>query len=164
MADATYQPKVYHDVGGDRLNVVSGGQLNIESGSSVGVATPLECAAGGYLADVMQTLTTTQTATNALGYGHSNLTGSTTGPTYTLAAPAYAGVLKTLSLAGSTAVTSRVKLNTNTTGVSVGTSGANQITLASSALWGATLRSISTTAWRVVGTFNGSLGLGNKTT
>lgn len=35
MADATYQPKVYRDSSGDRLNVVSGGTLSIEAGATL---------------------------------------------------------------------------------------------------------------------------------
>lgn len=34
MADATYQPKVYRDSGGDRWNAVSGATVNIESGAT----------------------------------------------------------------------------------------------------------------------------------
>lgn len=35
MADATYQPKVYRDNGGDRQVIKSGGELNAESGATV---------------------------------------------------------------------------------------------------------------------------------
>ena len=38
MADTTYRPKVYRDLGGDRLNVVSGGALNVEAGSTNSIA------------------------------------------------------------------------------------------------------------------------------
>lgn len=35
MADATYQPKVYHKHGGDELVVASGGVLNVETGGII---------------------------------------------------------------------------------------------------------------------------------
>src|SRR3990167_3337583 len=35
MADATYQPKVYRDAGGDRITIAEGGELRIE-GAVVG--------------------------------------------------------------------------------------------------------------------------------
>jgi len=39
MADATYQPKVYHKRGGDELVIASGGTLTVESGGTLAVAS-----------------------------------------------------------------------------------------------------------------------------
>jgi hypothetical protein len=35
MADATYQPKVYREQGGDKLVVKSGGEIKVETGGKV---------------------------------------------------------------------------------------------------------------------------------
>lgn len=37
MADSTYQPKVYHQLGGDRQVVASGGSLDVESGGELDI-------------------------------------------------------------------------------------------------------------------------------
>lgn len=180
MADATYQPKVYRDSGGDRWNCVSGGQINIESGSSFVVATDLEIAsggslsiqsggsvsvsAGGQLKVPIQTLTSTQTATNATNFGLTVLSATTTGPTYTLAAPVV-GLTKYLSITHtSSGATHRAVLRSNTTGVSFDTTGGNEITFATSALRGATLVAQTTAAWRIVGTYSGASLAAPRTT
>lgn len=173
MADATYQPKVYREQGGDELVVTSSGVLTLEgtltvaSGGSVAVASggsiaaasgaSVTFAAGAYITEPVQTLTSTQTATNVTNYGLTLLTGTTTGPTYTLAAPSAAGMTKYLSLThSSSGATHRCALNSNSTGVSFDTTGGNQITFATSALRGVTLKSASTTSWRIVGVYSGA--------
>lgn len=35
MADATYEPKVYREQGGDTFVVASGGEINVESGGTI---------------------------------------------------------------------------------------------------------------------------------
>ena len=207
MADATYQPKVYRDDQGNRLNVVSGGKLSIESGSSFAVATDLEVASGGsvnlasgssmtfasgsglvlssgssvsvataleiasggsvqvasggylsiasgaYQSVPYQTLGTSQTATAVVAYGVSLLTGTTTGPTYTLTAPAGAGQLKEIHLnPTSSGVTHRAVIYAGTTGATFNhqSGSGNQVTLATSTHDYVRLISTSATAWRVL--------------
>ena len=40
MTDATYQPKVYRDKGGDRMVVASGGEILVEAGGQISAITP----------------------------------------------------------------------------------------------------------------------------
>lgn len=158
MPDATYQPKVYRKQGGDELVVASGGAITLESGGS------LTYQAGAYPVIPIQTLGTSQTATNITNFGLTRLTGTTTGPTYTLAAPV-AGVTKYLHLnATSSGVTHRAIVNANTTGVSFDTTGGNQITLATSALRGVTLVGYTTAAWKIVGVQSGASIAAARTT
>lgn len=141
-----------------QIDIESGGALNIESGGSLAVAS------GGYWTVPIQTLTSTQTATNVTNFGLTVLTGTTTGPTYTLAAPV-AGVTKFLSMTSSSSgATHRAVVNSNTTGVSFDTTGGNQITLATSALRGITLVAQSTTKWRIAGVYSGASIAAPRTT
>lgn len=39
MADPTYQPKVYHEQGGDRVVAASGGSIDVESGGEIDIET-----------------------------------------------------------------------------------------------------------------------------
>ena len=175
MADATYQPKVYKNSGGNNLvvassgtiTVESGGIVNVESGGSIALASggTLTYASGAYQAVPYQTLGTSQTATPVTNYGLTALTGTTTGPTYSLAAPTAAGMMKYLALtATSSGVTNRANVASASTGVSIDTTGGNQITFATSALRGVTLVSASATAWRIVGTYSGASIASPKTT
>lgn len=151
MADATYQPKVYRDSGGDRFNVVSGGQLNIESGSSFTCATPLEFSAAYYKLPVQTAATS---ATTIVAYGHTLVTGTTVGPTYLISNP-LTGVPKYISLAAtSSGVTHRCIIAPASTAVSIDTTGQNQITLATSAARGVTLIGLSTARWACVGVYS----------
>lgn len=132
------------------LDVLSGGHQDFESGSYQAFAS------GAYQTFPVQTLTSTQTATNVTNFGCSILTGTTTGPTYTLAAPV-AGVTKFLSMTSSSSgATHRCILKSNSTGVSFDTTGGNQVTFATSALRGMTLFGASTTSWRISGVYSGA--------
>lgn len=168
----SYNAKVYRKQGGDELVVASGGKLTLESGSSFTLASDLELAsgskvsyaAGSYFQVPIQTLTSTQTATNITNFGLSVLTGTTTGPTYTLAAPVV-GLTKYLSLThSSSGATHRAVVNSNTTGVSFDTTGGNQLTFATSALRGISLVAQTTAKWRIVGTYSGASLAAPKTT
>ena len=162
MADATYQPKVYHDNQGDRLNIISGGQLNIESGSSFAVAGVLEIATGGSMTMPVQTLTTS--GTEVTNFGVSLLTGTTASIAYAMAAPV-AGLTKHLVLnPSSSGVTHRCTVYTGSTGVSLNSTGANTLTLSTSALTAVSLVGLSATAWRVSGSVGAYAGFSNKST
>jgi hypothetical protein len=95
-----YQPAVYKEPGGNTLVVASSGTVTVASGGVVALASgaALTVAAGSYATMPYQSLSSTQTATAINTYGVTLLTGTTTGPTYTLAAPPAAGVRKTLVL------------------------------------------------------------------
>ena len=60
MPDATYVPKVYHQIGGDRLVIVSGGSLDVESGGE------LDIESGGSLKMAGTALTPTAAEFNRL--------------------------------------------------------------------------------------------------
>lgn len=154
------------------LEVLSGGVIDIQAGSSFSCATDIEMqsgasivyAAGSAFKVPIQTLTSTQTGTNITNFGLSVLTGTTTGPTYTLAAPVV-GVQKYLSLThSSSGATHRAVVNSNTTGVSFDTTGGNQLTFATSALRGISLVAQTTAKWRIVGVYSGASLAGQKTT
>lgn len=154
------------------LEVLSGGVIDIQSGSSFSCATDIEMqsgasvvyGSGSALKYPIQTLTSTQTATNVTNFGLTVLTGTTTGPTYTLAAPVV-GVPKFISLThSSSGATHRAVLNSNTTGVSFDTTGGNQLTFATSALRGISLVAQTTAKWRIVGVYSGASLAGQKTT
>lgn len=168
----SYNAKVYRKQGGDELVVASGGKLTLESGSSFTLASDLELASGAIISFAsgaafkvpIQTLTSTQTATNVTNFGLSILNGTTTGPTYTIAAPVV-GYVKYISLnATSSGVTHRAIVNANTTGVSFDTTGGNQLTFATSALRGVTLVAQTTAKWRVTGVYSGASIGGARTT
>lgn len=149
MPDATYQPKVYRKHGGAELVVASSGTLTVESGGIVNYQS------GGYARLPVQSLGSSQVATTVVNYGLSVLTGTTTGPTYSLAAPVV-GLFKAISLsATSSGATHRAVLNANSTGVSFDTTGGNQLTFATSALRGVSLVAETTAKWRIVGVYSG---------
>jgi len=148
----TYQPKTYRKQGGDELVVASSGKITVESGGQIDIES------GGYLAKPIQTLTTTQTATAVTNYGVSYLSASTTGPTYTLAAPV-AGTVKSIVLnPSSSGATHRCVVNTNSTDTSVNMEGHCAITLATSALQSVTLLGITSSAWRVASVYTTTMG------
>jgi len=137
----TYQPKVYRLQGGNVFKVVT----------------------GGYIQEYVETISTSADVLTSAG--HSNVAGTTAGPTYLISNP-ITGVRKSISLnASSSGATHRAIIACASTGVSFDTTGQNQITLATSAIRGVSLMGASTTAWRVVGTYvNTMLGLGNVST
>lgn len=137
----TYQPKIYKKPGGNVMTIVS----------------------GGYIENYVETISTSATALTAAGL--SLVAGTTVGPTYLIANP-LTGVMKYISLnASSSGATHRAIIAPASTGVSFDTTGANQITLSTSAIRGVTLMGASTSSWRTVGVYvNTALGLGNVTT
>lgn len=148
-----YQPNIYRKQGADELVVASGGSITVESGGSQTLP--------------VQTLAKTQTGTDVTNFGISEVAGSSTAPTYTLAAPT-AGTVKHIaltqdtSIAGTTGYTAVVQ--TNSTGVSLASSGPNQITLGTSTVHNIALVGISTTKWRVCGGQSAVSGLGTQST
>lgn len=176
----TYSVPVRREQGGKKLvvgssgeiEVLSGGVIDIQSGSSFSCATNIEMQSGASIVYAsgsgatlpVQTLTSTQTATNITNFGLTVLTGTTTGPTYTLAAPVV-GIQKYLSLThSSSGATHRCNVNSNTTGVSFDTTGGNQLVFATSATRGVSLVAQTTAKWRIVGVYTGaSLGLPRTT-
>lgn len=184
----SYQPAVYRRQGGNEIvvdssgfgraagtvtvksaghiDLESGGEINVASGGHVDIASGgyVDYASGGYAKVPIQTLTSTQTGTQAINFGLTVLTGTTTGPTYTLAAPVV-GVQKSFSMTSSSSgATHRAVILANTTGVSFDTTGGNQITLATSALRGISLVAQTTAKWRVVGVYSGaSIGVPRTT-
>lgn len=168
----SYQPAIYRAQGGAELvldssgfgrgagtlTVKSGGTVNLESGAA------LNLASGSALASPVQALGSSQTATTVTNFGLTVLTGTTTGPTFTMAAPVV-GYRKSLSLShSSSGATHRAVVRSNSTGVSFDTTGGNQVTLATSALRGITLEAQSTTKWRIVGVYSGASLAAPRTT
>lgn len=160
----TYSAKVYRKHGGAEMVVASGGAITVESGGSVAISGTLSVASGAYITAPVQTLTSTQTATNVTNYGLTVLTGTSTSPTYTLAAPVV-GIPKQISLsASSSAAAAGCKLNSNTTGVSFDTTGGNQLTFTTTSLKGITLVAQSTSKWRITGAYSLAASLGGVRT
>ena len=117
--DATYASgSNYREQGNARdviqgeLDIVSGGALNLEAGAVLTVP--------------VQTLGTSQVATNITNCGLTTITASTTAPTYTLDAPV-AGVQKTIACTANTSSGTAV-INTNAVGVTLSTSNDNAMT------------------------------------
>lgn len=180
VATQSGQCAIYKAQGGNRLvvdssgelDVLSGGKIDVESGGEINLSGALDIesggtvnfASGGYWTVPVQTLTTTQTATNITNFGFTLLTATTTGPTFTLAAPV-AGVTKFIALsASSSGATHRAVINSNTTGVSFGSTGGNQITLATSAAMGVTLVAQDTTNWWITGSWSNVPAIASKST
>lgn len=155
---AGYHRGVYRAQGGDELVVASSGAITVQSGGIVNYQ------AGGYFKYPVQSLGSSQTATTVTNFGLTVLTGTTTGPTFTMAAPVV-GLDKQISLShSSSGATHRAVLRSNSTGVSFDTTGGNQLTFATSALRGASLIAETTAKWRIVGVYSGaSLGVPRTT-
>lgn len=162
----SYNSAIYRTQGGKELVVTSSGDITVQSGGAITLQSgaSLVYNSGAYDTVPIQTLTSTQTATNAVNSGLTVLTGTTTGPTYTLAAPVV-GVRKFVSLThSSSGATHRAVLNSNSTGVSFDTTGGNQLTFATSALRGISLVAQTTAKWRIVGTYSGASLAAPRTT
>lgn len=72
MADTSYGPKVYHQQGGDRQVVASGGSLDVESGGEIDIES------GGALKIAGSAVTATATQINKLvGAGATVASGTT---------------------------------------------------------------------------------------
>jgi hypothetical protein len=160
----SYNAKIYRKQGGNEMVVASGGTLTVESGGAVAISGTISIASGGSIAGPVQTLSSTQTATNVTNYGLSVLTGTSTSPTYTLAAPVV-GVPKHISLsASSSAAAAGCKLNSNTTGVSFDTTGGNQLTFTTTSLKGVVLVAQSTSKWRIASAYHSAASYGGVRT
>lgn len=162
----SYNSAIYRKQGGKELVVASSGDITVESGGEITLQSGAiqTFQSGGYFKYPVQTLTSTQTGTNAINFGLTVLTGTTTGPTYTLAAPV-AGVPKQFSMTSSSSgATHRAVIRSNSTGVSFDTTGGNQVTLATSALRGISLVGASTVSWRIVGVYSGASLAAPRTT
>lgn len=173
----TYQPAVYREQGGDKLIAKTSGEvefqtgsaLDIQSGSSFTMDAAMEVgsggavdiesggkvtiASGGYVTVPYQTLGSSQTATEIFHYGASLLTGTTTGPVYTLATPIAAGQIKDVILnPTSSGATHRAVIYAGTTSATIvhQSGSGNQVTLNTSAQDHIRLISTNTSSWRVM--------------
>ena len=178
----TYQPKVYRKQGGAEQVVASGGKLNLESGSTMTLAGnasvsgtmavpsggavtvasggSVTFASGSSLVHAVSTVATSATTITADGF--SLVTGTTAGPTFLIANPKV-GVMKYIHLTStSSGATHRAIIAPASTAVSFDTTGANLITLATSALRGVSLIGETTAKYKVIGTHVvDTAGLGN---
>lgn len=143
----SYQPKIYRKQGAADLVVASGGTITVESGGSL----TLEEGATAYETGE----TVASTATSLAAVGCSFVTGTTTGPVYTLGAPTVVGQAKEICLTPtSSGATHRAVIYSGSTGRSFGAIDVgNQLTLATSAAHAVRLRAASTTNWRIIGFF-----------
>jgi len=148
MADATYQPKVYRDDGGNRINVISGGTLSVESGAT--------CALAGVVRHSLVNTTVTVTAA-AISAGGMTTISATSGSTATfhLAGPTAAGIVTYLvSDGGSTNVT----VSTTGAGATIGSAG-TKITFLKGTYGSATLVASATDQWEVVGSIGANVAI-----
>lgn len=179
MADASYTPKIYKAQGGAELVVTSSGTLTLEgrmdlssgssmtvaSGAAIGIASgaSIGIASGGYLSMPVQTVSSS--GTTITNYGVSVVTGTTVGPTYLISNPLTGGVKMICISASSSAATSTAIIAAASTGVSFGSTGANNITLYGAGARAVTLVGISTAAYRIVGVYSTTMGIqGNVST
>ncbi len=166
--DVTYQPSNYEEQGGARtviggeLDVVSGGQIDIESGGSINLASgaALNIASGASLGFAVQSLGTSQVATNVIANGLTTVTASTTAPNYTLDAPVV-GETKHLACTANTS-SGTCTFSSNSTGVSFTSSGDNLLTMNSLADR-VTLIAATTLAWIITSNV-GSVSSGTQST
>ncbi len=150
--DATYAGQSnYQEQGGGRT--VIGGELDVVSGGRIDIED------GGSITQPVQTLGSSQVATNVTNFGLTTITATTTGPTYTVAAPV-AGVTKIIACTANTSSGTAV-INSNSTGVSFTTSGDNEITM-NSIKDRVILVAASTTSW-IISSMMGSTDAGITT-
>ena len=171
----TYQPAIYRKHGAAELVVASGGDITVESGGDVVVQSggdieiesggdivvesggTIEMQSGSLLRVPYQALGSSQTATAITQSGVTRVTGTTTGPAYTLATPTAAGIWKEIVLnPTSSGATHRCTVFSGSTGLAFGhpTGGTgNTITLNTSAQNSVTLVSLGTSAWHVLRAF-----------
>ena len=188
-----YQPSNYREHGGAKqiltssgrgfaqgeLEAQTGSAVDIQSGSSFSMATDMEVKSGGlisvesggklvfesggYSTIAVQTLGSSQVATNITASGYTGITSTTTGPTYTLAGPTTPGMEKYIILetvAGSSPGTAIV--NSNTTSVSFSAGGETALTF-NAEDDAVHLVAKTTLAWRIVCN-TGSVSLGAAAT
>ena len=150
MADATYQPKVYRDDGGNRINVISGGTLSVESGAT--------CALAGVVRHSLIQTAVTATA-SAINAGGLTIMATTAGvqPTFALAKPGAAGVV--VYLVGSAAGSTLMTVSTTASGATVGTTG-TAITFGKNTYGSATLVASATGQWELTGSYGANVAIG----
>lgn len=132
---------IYKTHGGNRLVVDSSGEIDVISGGKI------DFESGGYFSLPVQSLLVANVATSITNFGVTTIAASTTGPTYTLAAPV-AGAIKIIAVTSNTS-SGTASVNTNSTGVSVSSSGDNQLQF-NSITDRVTLVAQSTSAWLIV--------------
>jgi len=144
----SYNADIYREQGGKKLVVGSSGEIEIRSSGFVDVQDGgyIAYAAGAAFVQSLVELGTSQVATNVTGFGATTIVASTTAPAYTVAAPERAGQMCWVNVVQNTSSGTAV-LQTSSTGVSISSTGANQITF--NALEGVALIAKSTTGWRV---------------
>lgn len=143
-ADTTYASGSNYRDQGNALDVI-GGELRV--------------ADDGVLTVAVQTLGTSEVATNITNAGLTTITASTTAPDYTLAAPV-AGTQKIIACTANTSSGTAV-ISTNSTGVSLTSSGDNNVTF-NSIKDRLMLIGSSTTAW-IITSMMGSTDAGLTT-
>jgi hypothetical protein len=129
---------------------LQGGEELVVASTTAGGTNPgrITCQSGSYGVLVpVQTLGTSQVATNVAEIGYTSIVASTTAPAYTLAGPSIAGLQKMIRVESNTSSGTAV-LQTSSTGVTISSSG-NQLTF-NAVNNGALLVSVSTAAWRMI--------------
>jgi hypothetical protein len=153
VSDATYQPKVYRDQGGNRINIVSGGTLSVESGAVCSLA-------GVVRHSLIHTAVSTQaSAINAGGLTNLNATAGTSAGTvheFHLAAPGAAGVVT--YLAGGALGSTAMSVSTTGAGLTIGAAG-TAITFTKNTYGGATLVSSATGRWELVEAYGANVAI-----
>jgi hypothetical protein len=133
--DATYQPRVYREHGGENLIIAtsghlyvqSGGCLHLEAGSSASVDTNLEFGSGYYVKRPVTSRTAAQ-KTTAIPLGSiCSVVASTTIPEYILATPVAGSEITVISLPCTASAT--CKVYSGTTSILMGGSSQNMVTL-----------------------------------
>ncbi len=151
--DATYAGQLNYQEQGAARNVI-GGELDVVSGGAINIED------GGSITLPVQTLGTSQVATDVTNYGLTTVAATSTGPTYTLAAPV-AGVSKIIACTANTTASGTALINTNSTGVSLTSSGDNVMTM-NSIKDRVILVAASTTSW-IIASMMGSTDAGITT-
>jgi hypothetical protein len=149
MADPTYQPKVYRDEGGNRINVISGGTLSVESGSV--------CELAGVVRHglIHATVKTTADAINAGGLTVCSASSGVQ-PVFHLAAPGAAGVVTYLVGAGGSTLQT---ISTTGGGQTIGATG-TKVVFSKTTYGGAMLVASATGRWELTGSYGANVAIG----
>lgn len=149
MADATYQPKVYRDEGGNRINVISGGTLSVENGAT--------CALAGVVRHSLINTTVTLTGAAIVAGGLTTI-AATSGSTATfhLAGPTAAGVVTYLVAQGGS---TNMIVSTTASGATVGATG-TKVTFLKGTYGSATLVASATGQWELTSSYGANVAIG----
>lgn len=159
----SYQPSVYREQGGAKLIVTSSGRGYAQGEIEIQSGGLLDLQSGAIANLPVQSLGAADVATNITNFGFTNITATTTGPTYTLAAPTVIGQWKYIvcdTVAGSSPGTAIVK--SNSTGVNFSAGAENKLTFDAEDD-AVVLVAKTLTAWRIVSN-TGAVALGTVTT